>query len=183
MYFFNFLCTGTTGSIIDVLNDRWRCSIESILPELPRPHLSGAVVAQVRSADKDRLGLSSPSTEAATECVTDVDEIPTATDQSKNQTQSENGGPRRISRRLRDRQQRSSTHRRGSEIVPETVLRNVCFKTEDSFDGDQVVGDSESVELDYAGITCFCDTFLGLLFKHLSSLYERINIYFYNTII
>ena len=159
VYFFYFLCTGETGTIIDVLNDRWRCSIECILPELPRPNLRGAVKAQGRSADKNQVELSSPSTEAVKELVTDV-EIPAATDQSKHPTQNENGGSRRISRRLRDRRQRSSTHRRGSEIVGETVSRNECIKTENTFHGDQVDRDSGRVELNCAGMTCFCKTFL-----------------------
>ena len=159
MYFFNFLCTGAVGSIIDVLNDRWRCSIETISPELPRPNLSPAVVAQGRSADNDQLELGHNSTEAVEERVTDVDEISAATEQSNHQTQNENGRPRRISRRLRERQQRSSMHRRGSNIDAETVSTNACIKSENTFAGDQVDSESEGVELNYAGMTCFCKTF------------------------
>ena len=157
--FLIFLHTGASGSIIDVLSDRWRCSIESISPELPRPNLSRPVTAQGRSADKDQLGLSSPSTEAVEERVTGV-EIPAATDQSEHQTQNENGGSRRISRRIRDKRQRSSTHRRGSDVVAETVSRNACIKSENTFDGHQGDRDSERVDLNCSGMTCFYETFL-----------------------
>ena len=143
------LCIGAAGSIINVLNNQWSCSIESV-DLLPQPDLSNTDVAQNLSAAKRQPKTSAHSAETETvgETMTDACEKPAATEilehqtsekhLTSNETKTQSGRSRRTSRRLQDRQQRLSTHGCTSNSFVEIASRNTYYKSEYRCDDAEV---------------------------------------------